>query len=235
MLEPSPPLRRGRAGIGTSRPRWRRSRASLPTLEAQPATVARRRCLRDRSRPRGSALCRLRPRQAGRGLEPRDDPRLPRAHDAYPLIDYLPPPRHVPRGYETCATAGASRPRGTSTSLARDDDIDYTILGAAHPRGARLRVLPGTWATEWLDHLPFTQCLHRRARRLPQPAARSSAARDGDPPEPIPGVDRRTDPRGRLGLRLARPAAAGGPARVPGREPLAHREWDLRRACGWPG
>jgi len=66
--------------------------------------------------------------------------------------DYLPPLEGLPlhRSWEEST-------RGRIAGMARDDDIDYTILGLhvleTHGRGYTSRDV----ADEWLDHLPFTQ------------------------------------------------------------------------------
>ncbi|HEY7042467.1 MAG TPA: ADP-ribosylglycohydrolase family protein [Nocardioidaceae bacterium] len=76
--------------------------------------------------------------------------------DAYPITDYIPVLEPAPADLQL-NPCWRETTRGNVACMARDDDIDYTILG--------LHVLE-SWgfgfgteqvAAEWLDHLPFTQ------------------------------------------------------------------------------
>ena len=75
---------------------------------------------------------------------------------AYPLLDYLPALEPAPEGLELRA-CWPETTRGRIRHMARDDDLDYTILGLhileTHGFGFGSREV----ATEWLDHLPFTR------------------------------------------------------------------------------
>ena len=75
---------------------------------------------------------------------------------AYPLLDYVPALPPAPAGPELRA-CWPETTRGRIRFVARDDDIDYTILGLhileTHGFGFR----PQDVAAEWLDHLPFAK------------------------------------------------------------------------------
>lgn len=76
--------------------------------------------------------------------------------DAYPIDDYLPVLEPAPEDLQLnpCWTETT---RGNVAFMARDDDIDYTILALhvleEHGRGFGTADV----AAEWLDHLPFNQ------------------------------------------------------------------------------
>lgn len=76
--------------------------------------------------------------------------------DAYPIQDYLPvvdsPPEDLRLNWCWRDTT-----RGNVEYMARDDDIDYTILGLHILEDHGLGFGPMDVAEEWLDHLPFTQ------------------------------------------------------------------------------
>jgi ADP-ribosylglycohydrolase len=78
------------------------------------------------------------------------------AADAYPIEDYLPRLDPFPPGLELNG-CWPETTRGNIRSMARDDDIDYTILGLhvleEHGEGFG----PEHVGAEWQDHLPFTQ------------------------------------------------------------------------------
>jgi ADP-ribosylglycohydrolase len=75
---------------------------------------------------------------------------------AYPLLDYVPVLEPAPEGLELRA-CWPETTRGRIRFMARDDDLDYTILGLhileTHGFGFRSQDV----AAEWLDHLPFTK------------------------------------------------------------------------------
>ncbi|HEV2921911.1 MAG TPA: ADP-ribosylglycohydrolase family protein, partial [Actinomycetota bacterium] len=75
---------------------------------------------------------------------------------AYPLLHYLPALEPAPEGLELRA-CWPDTTRGRIRYMARDDDLDYTILGLhvleTHGFGFGSREV----AAEWLDHLPFTR------------------------------------------------------------------------------
>jgi ADP-ribosylglycohydrolase len=76
--------------------------------------------------------------------------------DAYPIDNYLPvvesPPDDLRLNWCWPDTT-----RGNVEYMARDDDIDYTILGLHVLEDHGLDFGPMDVAVEWLDHLPFTQ------------------------------------------------------------------------------
>jgi ADP-ribosylglycohydrolase len=76
--------------------------------------------------------------------------------DAYPIADYLPVLDPAPEGLRL-NDCWPETTRGNVAFMARDDDIDYTILGlhVLEEHGFGFGV--GDVASEWLDHLPFNQ------------------------------------------------------------------------------
>lgn len=76
--------------------------------------------------------------------------------DAYPIDDYLPVLDPPPEGLELnpCWTETT---RGNVAFMARDDDIDYTILALHILEEHGFGFGTGDVAFEWLDHLPFNQ------------------------------------------------------------------------------
>jgi ADP-ribosylglycohydrolase len=76
--------------------------------------------------------------------------------DSYPIGDYLPvvdsPPDDLRLNWCWPDTT-----RGNVHYMARDDDVDYTILGLHVLEGHGPGFGPMNVAAEWLDHLPFTQ------------------------------------------------------------------------------
>jgi ADP-ribosylglycohydrolase len=75
---------------------------------------------------------------------------------AYPLRAYVPVLRPMPEGFEL-RRCWPEATQGHIRCMARDDDIDFTILGLhileTHGLGFQTRDV----AAEWLDHLLFTQ------------------------------------------------------------------------------
>jgi ADP-ribosylglycohydrolase len=75
---------------------------------------------------------------------------------AYPLGAYVPALQPMPEGFEL-RRCWPEATQGHIRCMARDDDIDFTILGLhileTHGFGFQTRDV----AAEWLDHLPFTQ------------------------------------------------------------------------------
>ena len=76
---------------------------------------------------------------------------------AYPLLDYVPLLDPLPAGYELREDNMFETTLGNVNGSARDDDIDYPILGLhlLERHGARLR--PELVAASWLELLPFHQ------------------------------------------------------------------------------
>jgi ADP-ribosylglycohydrolase len=75
---------------------------------------------------------------------------------AYPLLDYLPALQPAPEGL-ALRTCWPETTRGRIRFVARDDDIDYTILGLHILETHGFGFGPRDVAAEWLDHLPFTK------------------------------------------------------------------------------
>ena len=76
--------------------------------------------------------------------------------DAYPIEDYLPVIDPFPDDLRL-NWCWPETTRGNVEYMARDDDIDYTILGLHVLEDHGLGFAPMAVAAEWLDHLPFTQ------------------------------------------------------------------------------
>lgn len=76
--------------------------------------------------------------------------------DAYPLSDYIPVLDPMPEGFEL-REWWPETTRGRITESARDDDIDYTILGLHILEEYGFDFTTANVATEWLDRLPYTQ------------------------------------------------------------------------------
>jgi ADP-ribosylglycohydrolase len=75
---------------------------------------------------------------------------------AYPIDDYLPVLDPFPAGMEL-NWCWPQTTRGNVEFMARDDDIDYTILALHILEEHGFDFGPMDVAEEWLDHLPFTQ------------------------------------------------------------------------------
>jgi ADP-ribosylglycohydrolase len=75
---------------------------------------------------------------------------------AYPLVDYVPVLEPAPEGLQLRA-CWPETTRGRIRFVARDDDLDYTILGLhileTHGFGFGSQDV----AAEWLDHLPYSR------------------------------------------------------------------------------
>jgi ADP-ribosylglycohydrolase len=76
--------------------------------------------------------------------------------EASPLLDYVPALEPTPDGFELLA-CWPETTRGRIRFMARDDDLDYTILGLHILEAHGLGFGPADVAAEWLDHLPFTK------------------------------------------------------------------------------
>ena len=220
-------------GRSRNRPTLEEIRRSLPPPAEVPAAEARR---RRAARPAAGRLartvCRLQPGQAGRGLEPREDPPVPRAGRRLPDHRLPAGARPVPRG------------AGAQLVLARDHPGQHRVHGArrrhrlhdprhAHPRGARLRVRAGRRRRGVAASTSPSPRSTRPSGRRIATCPRAPSARDRQLPQPVPGVDRRADPGRHVGLRVPRaiPTSAAA-ARVRGRVAVAHAERDLRRDVG---
>jgi ADP-ribosylglycohydrolase len=75
---------------------------------------------------------------------------------AYPIDDYLPVLPDAPQDLQLNA-CWTETTRGNIDAMARDDDIDYTILGLHVLEDHGLGFGSRDVASEWLDHLPFNQ------------------------------------------------------------------------------
>ena len=224
--------RAGRAAASARRRRAgglrRDPRRGRPGAGVAPTTLADR-IARRLARPRG----RLRARQAGR-----EDPA--RGH-----------PRDRARRPATGPCAAGSPPRGCRPEVARalaveprEPPDEPRREHRRHARGRRPQLhaarrlrcssarhrLRRARRRQALARLPAAgPDLHRRARRLAQPARGVPPARDRDAPQPVPRVDRR--PAARRRVRLGRPRRPGRRRAdgVGGRAAQPHRERRLRR------
>jgi ADP-ribosylglycohydrolase len=75
---------------------------------------------------------------------------------AYPIEDYVPVIDPMPDDLRL-NECWPETTRGNVSAMARDDDIDYTILGLHVLEGHGFGFEPADVAAEWLDHLPYTQ------------------------------------------------------------------------------
>ncbi|HWN32071.1 MAG TPA: ADP-ribosylglycohydrolase family protein [Pseudonocardia sp.] len=76
---------------------------------------------------------------------------------AYPLLDYVPLLDPLPAGYELREDNMLETTRGNVDGSARDDDIDYPILGLYLLERHGGRLSPQRVADSWLELLPFHQ------------------------------------------------------------------------------
>lgn len=74
--------------------------------------------------------------------------------NAYPITDYIP---LLDAADESMIRWGLPSMRGHVTSMPRDDDIDYTIVGLCILEGHGRDFGPMDVAAEWLDKLPYAQ------------------------------------------------------------------------------
>jgi ADP-ribosylglycohydrolase len=77
--------------------------------------------------------------------------------DAYPLDDYIPLLDPMPAGYELREDCRATTTRGNVHGSARDDDIDYPILGLHLLEQHGEALTTADVAEAWLTLLPFKQ------------------------------------------------------------------------------
>jgi ADP-ribosylglycohydrolase len=76
--------------------------------------------------------------------------------DAHPIVDYLPVLDPWPEGLQL-NWCWPETTRGNVSFMARDDDIDFTILGLHVLEEHGLDFGAADIAAEWLDHLPYNQ------------------------------------------------------------------------------
>jgi ADP-ribosylglycohydrolase len=77
--------------------------------------------------------------------------------DAYPLDDYIPLLDPMPAGYDLREEWKHTTTRGNVRGSARDDDIDYPILGLHLLERHGSALTPEHVADAWLTYLPFNQ------------------------------------------------------------------------------
>lgn len=75
---------------------------------------------------------------------------------AYPIDDYIPVVDDM-SGDLLLNDCWPETTRGNVAFMARDDDIDYTILALHLLEDRGFDIGPGDVAAEWLDHLPYSQ------------------------------------------------------------------------------
>ena len=76
---------------------------------------------------------------------------------SYPIRDFIPLVADAPRHLPALKASWPETTRGRVDGVARDDDIDYTILGLHILETHGREFTADDVATELLDHLPFTQ------------------------------------------------------------------------------
>ena len=74
--------------------------------------------------------------------------------DSYPLADYVPVLDPMPEGY-TLHPSWPDATRGNITAMARDDDLDYTVLGLRLLERKGAGYTSGDVADLWLTSMPF--------------------------------------------------------------------------------
>ena len=74
--------------------------------------------------------------------------------DEYPIRDYVPRLEPMPEGFEM-HPSWKDAVRGNVRFMARDDDIDYTILGLHILETYGFRFGPEDVAEQWMYHMPF--------------------------------------------------------------------------------
>ncbi|SDS93547.1 ADP-ribosylglycohydrolase family protein [Microlunatus soli] len=79
------------------------------------------------------------------------------AADAYPLSDYIPAPEGLRDRFELREDNWRATTRGNVDGSARDDDVDYTVLGLHILEEYGTDFTSADVATEWLTRLPFHQ------------------------------------------------------------------------------
>jgi ADP-ribosylglycohydrolase len=132
--------------------------ATLP--DAPPAAAVPEAELRERTL--GGWLGRCAGCNLGKPVESGEHWTVERLHDyltradAYPLRDYVPVLDPMPEGFEL-RECWPQTTRGAITESARDDDIDYTILGLHILEEYGPGFTTADVAAQWLDRLPYTQ------------------------------------------------------------------------------
>ncbi|MFB3737874.1 MAG: ADP-ribosylglycohydrolase family protein [Candidatus Velamenicoccus archaeovorus] len=132
-------------------------RRTLPSVPSVPRLTADDETLRDRLL--GAWLGRCAGCNLGKPVEGWSRARIRRyldLADAHPIEDYLPVLDPFPDGLELNA-CWPETTRGNVTSMARDDDIDYTILALHVLEVHGFGFGTADVAAEWLEHLPYHQ------------------------------------------------------------------------------
>ena len=75
--------------------------------------------------------------------------------DAYPLVDYIPEVVPHPAGYEMQENAYENQVRGKIAYVARDDDLDYTVINLQVIERSGLGFTPYDVAETWLTRMPY--------------------------------------------------------------------------------
>ncbi len=113
---------------------------------------------------------------------------------AYPIDDYIPALDDM-SGDLRLNDCWPETTRGNVAFMARDDDIDYTILALHLLEDRGFDIGPADVAAEWLDHLPYTQVY--TAERLAYRNLVAGLHPPGPPRSAIPienGSGRRSEP-----------------------------------------
>ena len=124
--------------------------------------------------------------------------------DAWPLDGYVPALDPHPTDSPPMKPSWPEATRGAIDGMARDDDLDYTVVGllllertGGEPTAERC----GRRVARAVARRPD---LHRGTRRLPKPPARPPASSIRLASQSLPRVDRRIDTGGCICVRVAR-------------------------------
>ena len=150
--------------------------------------------------------------------------------NAYPIDDYIPAIDDM-SGDLQLNDCWPETTRGNVAFMARDDDIDYTILALHLFEDRGLEIGPDDVAAEWLDHLPYNQVYtaeHIAYRNLVRGLAPPATASYRNPYREWIGAQIRADLYGYVFPGIL----VGVGSRVPGCCALPHRERALRRHVG---
>ena len=150
---------------------------------------------------------------------------------SYPLDDYIPVLDPMPEGY-TFHPSWPDATRGRITAMARDDDLDYTVLGLHLLERSGRSYTSDDVAELWLNSMPFgmVYTAERVAyRNLVGAQVPPATARYRNPYREWIGAQIRADIFGYVSPGDAAGRGAAGPS---GRRAVSYRERHLRRNVG---
>ena len=144
--------------------------------------------------------------KADRGLESGCHPHLPRGARRLSAARVPAAPADARGGARRSWRAGPRRRPATSRSRRATTTSTSRSSACTSSRSTASASAPQHVAAEWLDHFPFTQIFTAERAAYRNLVHGMRAAGDGGARQPVPRMDRRADPRRRLGLCLARAA-----------------------------